>query len=329
MQGPTLSPCPLCGGTTGTVVSTRDGKTREPLTVVQCGTCGLGHLDPMPTPEALADWYRSRYRQSYKASVRPRMTHVLRAARLARERWTWAMAQPGGVQQGRSLDVGASSGEFVHLMRAVGMQAEGLEPHEGYCAHAVEVLGLSMTPGTVPGALSQFPNGSYALVSLFHVLEHLTDPVGALRALARLLSPQGRLLVEVPDASWFSSPDNMFFRAHTLYFTAHSLQATVQAAGLEVVASQFGETGNLRVLLRSQPTSAPVASPWSPSQALVEGQHARGWPRYLWRRLTEGYLWRRWQSRREEAATAALYASPRDLLDAEARGAVRPLRSDV
>jgi SAM-dependent methyltransferase len=195
----------------------------------------------------------------------------------------------------------------------------------------VEVLGLSMTPGTVPGALSNFPSGAYALVSLFHVLEHLTDPVGALQALARLLSPQGRLLVEVPDASWFSSPDNMFFRAHTLYFTAHSLQATVRAAGLEVVASQFGQTGNLRVLLRPQPQppNAQTGSSWVASDALMKGQRARSWPRYLWRRLTEGYLWRRWQARREEAATAARYASPQALLDAVASGALRPHRPEI
>ncbi len=330
-----LTPCPVCGGTTGAVVTTRDGKTREPLMVLQCDTCGLGRLDPMPTPEALADWYRSRYRQAYKAAVRPRMTHVLRAARLARERWTWAAAQPGGVCRGRSLDVGASSGEFVDLMRSVGMQAEGLEPHEGYCAHARDVLGLRMTSGTVPASLSQFQGGAYELVSLFHVLEHLTDPVNALRALARLLSPEGRLLMEVPDASWFSSPDNMFFRAHTLYFTAHSLQTTVREAGLAVVASQFGETGNLRVLLQPLPqrqagvpevglVPAPQAARWTPSDALMAGQRARSWPRYLVRRLAEGYLWRRWLARREESATARRYETPRSLLDGVYAGVALP-----
>ena len=39
---------------------------------------------------ALEQWYSTRYRQDYKGAVSPRLSHVLRAARLALERWDWA-----------------------------------------------------------------------------------------------------------------------------------------------------------------------------------------------------------------------------------------------
>ena len=74
--------CPACHQIGGTVLSTRDGKPVDPLEVVQCAHCGLGHVNPMPTPQALEAWYSNHYRQDYKGAVSPRLSHVLRAARI-------------------------------------------------------------------------------------------------------------------------------------------------------------------------------------------------------------------------------------------------------
>jgi 2-polyprenyl-3-methyl-5-hydroxy-6-metoxy-1,4-benzoquinol methylase len=312
------TPCPACGRLEADVVSTRDGKTGEALLVVACAGCGLGRIDPFPTPEGLAQWYKTRYRQDYKASVRPKLTHVLRAARLAQERWAWASRQPGRGAPRRTLDVGASGGEFVYLMQTLGADAHGVEPHEGYSTYARSDLGLQVVSGTLQEHLPTLPPQSYDLVSMFHVLEHLLDPVQALRDLAGLLAPGGHLLIEVPDASRLSSPNNMFFRAHTLYFTSHALTAVAQAAGLRVVAHNFDAQANLLVLL--QPDAALGQPVWQPDHSLVQGQAQRRWDRYLWSRLGSGYLWRRWLSRRNEKQTAAQHTHARDLLNAVYRG---------
>lgn len=308
------SSCPACRGSVGEVLSTRDGKTGEPLVVVQCAGCGLGHVEPMPTPEALEAWYSSRYRQDYKGAVSPRLAHVLRAARIALERWDWACGQGGLPLPARSLDIGASSGEWVFLLHGLGVAARGIEPHQGYSAFAREALGLDVVAGTLQQQLPQQPEGGFDLVSMFHVLEHLPDPLQALRDIRRLLSARGQLFIEVPDAAGLSSPGNTFFRAHTLYFSAHSLRSLALAAGFEVAADNFGEGGNLRVLLR--PAAEPQAHAWQPSDALAQGQQARRWSRYLWQRLKEGHAWRRHLRRLEEKRTAARHADARSLLEA-------------
>lgn len=313
---PTPSPtnCPSCLRSGGTVVATRDGKTGEPLVVVQCDHCGLGHVDPMPTAQALEDWYSHHYRQDYKGATTPRLSHLLRAARIASGRWEWASARLGAGMPGRALDIGASSGEWVYLLHSLGVNARGVEPHQGYCAFARESLGLDVVAGTLQQHLPAMPAGGFDLVSMFHVLEHLAEPVETLRAIARLLSPQGRLFIEVPDVAGMSSPNNTFFRAHTLYFSAHSLHLLVQAAGFELVADNFQEGGNLRVLLR--PATQPAPAAWRPSDALVRGQQARRWHHYLWHRLKEGHAWRRHLARLEEKRTARRYPDARALLDA-------------
>lgn len=306
--------CPACRQRGGTVLSTEDGKTGEPLLVVQCAHCGLGHVEPMPTPQALEDWYAKHYRQDYKGAVSPRLSHVLRAARIVLERWDWASAQAGFRLPQRSLDIGASSGEWVYLMHRLGVAARGVEPHQGYCAFARESLGLDVVAGTLQQHLPQMPAGGFDLVSMFHVLEHLPDPLQTLKDIARLLAPQGHLFIEVPDAAGMSSPKNTFFRAHTLYFSAHSLAALARAAGFEVAAQNFEEGGNLRVLLRVAEAAAPAT--WAPSDALARGQQARRWSNYLLHRLKEGHAWRRHLRRLEEKRTAAQHADARSLLDA-------------
>lgn len=314
------SSCPACRGSGGTVLSTRDGKSREPLLVVQCAHCGLGHVEPMPTTQALEDWYARRYRQDYKGAVAPRLAHVLRAARIVLERWDWASGRGGLRPPARALDIGASSGEWVYLLHRLGVAACGIEPHEGYSAFARESLGLDIVAGTLQQRLPQMPAGSFDLISMFHVLEHLPDPLQALRDIRTLLSPQGALFIEVPDAAGMSSPGNTFFRAHTLYFSAHSLRSLAMAAGFEVAADNFSEGGNLRVLLRA--SSEPADKAWQPSDALSKGQQARRWSRYLWQRLMEGHAWRRHLRRLEEKRTASQHADARSLLEATYAGHV-------
>jgi 2-polyprenyl-3-methyl-5-hydroxy-6-metoxy-1,4-benzoquinol methylase len=310
----TTTNCPACHQRGGTVINRRDGKTGEPLVVVQCAHCGIGHVEPMPTPEALEQWYSTRYRQDYKGAVSPKLSHVLRAARLALERWDWASGQSGFRMPARSLDIGASSGEWVYLMHSLGVTARGVEPHQGYSAFARESLGLDVVAGSLQQRLPEMLAGGLDLVSMFHVLEHVCDPVQTLRSIARVLSPQGLVFIEVPDVAGLSSPKNTFFRAHTLYFSAHSLRSVAQAAGFEVAAQNFEEGGNLRVLLRV--AGAPAPANWQPSDALVRGQQARRWSNYLLHRLKEGHAWRRHLRRLEEKRTAAGHADARSLLDA-------------
>jgi len=151
---------------------------------------------------------------------------------------------------------------------------------------------------------------------MFHVFEHLTQPIETLEALRNLLSPNGLLLLEMPDASAFSSPKNVFFRAHTLYFTPHTLDAVMRAAGLEIIARSYGESANLMVLARrAQELADSVAPSYQPSNALLEGLHKRKWHRYLARRVLEGHVFKRLAIAREEKRSAAGYPDARTLLD--------------
>jgi len=317
------TPCPVCGSQAIESIARVDGKTGETLLTVNCSACGLGRIDPLPTQPELEAWYTHRYRQDYKQAVSPALRHVLRAGRNALDRWGWLQTQLAqGVghlpSSAVTLDIGASSGEFVDLMRQRGMQAHGIEPHAGYAAHARETLGLSVEHGALHQVLPRQADQRFDLISMFHVLEHLVDPVETLRLFARKVSPQGLLLIEVPNATRFCAPRYMFFRAHTLYFTQASLHQTLRAGGWSVVAHNHADDDNLMVLARPAPDpgAAHVPVRWQPGRALIEAQNRRTWPAYLADQLRSGRWLRKLRQRQEEKKTVRGVSSARSLLDA-------------
>lgn len=317
--------CPCCGALDSRVVSTVDGKTGGDLLTLSCDKCGLGRIDPMPSAKQLADWYANEYRQAYKEAVQPALRHVLRAGRNAINRWRWFSDNspknywdsPGAEKM--SLDIGASSGEFVMLMKTMGFQASGIEPHIGYSTYANEVLGLSVKHGVLQERLGNEKSGSLDLVTMFHVLEHLTDPVASLQQISGLMKGSGLLYIEVPNATRPCSPRYMFFRAHTLYFTGPSLRQTLEVAGLEVVSSNSDDSDNLCVIAR--PGFGVARNTFEAhGHELVKAQKNRRWIPYLLDQIISGRPFLKWKSRKEEKRAASQFSSGKELLEHLYRG---------
>lgn len=313
------TPCPCCGTRQATAVATRDGKSGEALLTVSCNACGLGRIDPLPTEEELAQWYATQYRQQYKGAVQPALRHVLRAGRNALLRWQWlrehspVRSWQAADAQRTSLDIGSSSGEFVALMRHLGMNAMGIEPHAGYASYARDTLGLAVRHGPLQERLDDLSADSLDLVTMFHVLEHLPEPVAALRRIAQRLKPDGLLYIEVPNATRPCSPHYMFFRAHVLYFTGPSLRQTLEAAGLVVVAHSADDADNLSIVAR-RGAAARTPAAAQHGHALVRAQQARRWGPYLLQQMREGRALHKWRARQEEKRTAARYPDGAALL---------------
>ena len=320
------SPCPLCGDRQAVLVATRDGKTKQALTTLECLGCGLGRIDPLPSVEALAHWYKTAYRQDYKNAVTPALRHVMRAGRNAIDRLDWLKAHtarhPAWRHESRStvhtLDIGASSGEFVFLMSHLGFRARGIEPHQGYAEHAQQHLGLGVYHGPLQQQLNQFGAGELTMVSMFHVLEHLVDPLDTLRTIRSKLSTAaqnpGMLYIEVPNATRFCAPDYMFFRAHSLYFTAHTLRHMLVAAGFEVIHASAATDDNLSIVVQPGNTSHSLSVARPDGNALLAAQQQRKWPQYLWRQLLNGNAVQKMKRRNEEKASAAQFSSGKALL---------------
>lgn len=133
---------------------------------------------------------------------------------------------------GRLLDIGAATGGFLKLARSRGWSVLGVEPAAG-ARRLAAADGIDLVAD-----LADLANGPrFDVITLHHVLEHLTDPVEVLRAIRMRLIASGRVVIEVPN--WRSTERMAAGTAwvdlrpeqHRWQFTPATLQDALRRAG--------------------------------------------------------------------------------------------------
>lgn len=271
---PCVSECLLCGSHAAHSIESRD-RRNKPLHVVICDGCGVVHNDPIPSAADLSRFYAGEYRASYKGTREPRLKHAARYfPAVARHiHHHWRHYQPAQ----RILDIGSGSGEFLYFMRELGKHAAGLEPTQDYARFCRTRLGLNITTGEID---SFTPNETYDHIRLYHVVEHLRDPVANLRRVSQWLADRGTLYVEVPDFERYcrtKTPGMIFHYGHIYNFDRETFEFMIRQAGLEII----DRTGPTSAFLRRAPSRcAMFASPaekWPvPDKIAFYQQHKDG-----------------------------------------------------
>lgn len=111
-----------------------------------------------------------------------------------------------------ALDIGCGRGEWLALLAGLGFRARGIDLDEGMLAACTD-QGLDVENGDGVARLADLADRSLALVTAFHVVEHL--PFSRVHTLVkealRVLQPGGLLILETPN------PENPGVGAHTFY----------------------------------------------------------------------------------------------------------------
>jgi len=266
---PTLeAPCFLCGARQSEPVwTTADRAFAVPgtYTVARCLSCGFLYQRPRVSDESLADCYPDHYPRHQEPS--PRLPFKGSPARIAAARLALAKGLgysglrdgeaglltrlrarlllrrlrwdcPPWVGQGRYLDVGCGSGASLGVAAALGWRVAGIEVDAAAAARARRFTD-AVYVGDVLGA--PFPAASFDVVTAFHVLEHVPDPIAVVRRMLDWLAPGGQAIIEVPNAGGLGA--SLFGRAwaglelprHLSHFTPESLARAVDRGGGRVV----------------------------------------------------------------------------------------------
>lgn len=101
------------------------------------------------------------------------------------------------VPPAKTLELGAAHGGFVALLRLAGFDAKGLELSPWIADYASRTFGVPMLQG--PIERQPLEPGTFDVVAMMDVIEHLPDPIGTLRACVRLLKADGVLFVQTPE----------------------------------------------------------------------------------------------------------------------------------
>jgi 2-polyprenyl-3-methyl-5-hydroxy-6-metoxy-1,4-benzoquinol methylase len=264
--------CPLCGSeTTQSLFIARDRLFGRPgeFPVVRCLNCGLVFLKPRPSSQALAAYYPDTY---YPLDAKPSPEAEAVARDLLRKVNDWVRSH--GITQPRLLDVGCGTGLFLHLAAEAGMQVRGIELSASAVNYARTNYGLDVQHGTLEDA--EVAPASCDIVVMWHVLEHLPDPVAGLRQVADILAPGGLLFAAVPNFGSYEA--RLFGRRwysldaprHLVHVTPHTLRAAAEQAELQVqeithssgtaglVYSLMGDLAGVSLKLRHRPLSDPA-----------------------------------------------------------------------
>lgn len=203
--------------------------------VVQCLECGLIYINPRLLDAYLLQEYIEGAIQGYKEQFvsqnEGRKIAFSRSIRMLNR------LCPG---RGRLLDVGAADGTFMAIARDYGWDVSGCEPNRWFCAWGQEAHGIHIDQGTL---LEQhYPEGSFDVITLWDVIEHVSDPRILLDRCCILLKSRGLLVLTYPDiGSWIARlmGRNWVFlmSVHLYYFTIKTITAILQSCGFEILKS--------------------------------------------------------------------------------------------
>jgi SAM-dependent methyltransferase len=213
--------CPACG----------DAHPRDVGVSALCGVCGLRFARPMQSADAA--WYEAS--EVYAARHDSRVLPPLRRLDWAGQRFFVHHPRPGAV-----LDLGCSSGDFLAHAAERGWLVRGREltPRGAALARARH----GDTAIDEADALAPWPAGwlaAHDAAVAFELLEHLGDPLGALRHLASAVRPGGLIVVSVPRLDRRPALFDPIIDApphHLTLWTSRALEALFTRAGLVGVA---------------------------------------------------------------------------------------------
>jgi len=200
--------------------------------VVSCADCGFVYADELPGQETFDRYYRelSKYESHDNGS----------------EISPWAAAIHHSIvadvsarlpnRKARILDVGAASGHLLAAFRSAGFEdVVGFDPSPLCSRLGTERYGIRII--NEPISKVALDGERFDIVLLASVLEHLRDIGGAIHSLRDLLSPNGAIWLEVPDAARFAqhvhSPFYQFSLEHINFFTEVSLVGLMRRYGFD------------------------------------------------------------------------------------------------
>jgi SAM-dependent methyltransferase len=284
-----VEPCPVCAGAaTGVRRVDRAGE------VAICGACGTWYRVPRPTAEELRGIYTQDYYNPWgvrtDASIAQSTKRATFATLLARLSNMIDRSDDGPK---RLLDVGAATGLLMEMAEERGWESYGIELN----AYSVGVLRDQFGPERVfEGELTACTAqpGTFHVITMTDVIEHVVDVPGTLRMACRLLRPNGVLCLTTPRVDSLSrclmGRRWVHFKAeHVQYFTRRATELALGQAGfVEVEVRSHSKRISLdylhgqletfphwcltpasRVLSRVLPRTARRHPLWYPSGELV------------------------------------------------------------
>lgn len=227
------STCSLCGGPTADAITASDrnrGVDGGRFSYRRCEACGT--LQLVDVPRDLGRYYP----QDYHGVPTAEELRERAAAERHKVDLVGALIAPG-----RLVEVGPSFGAFAFAAKEAGFDVTGIEMDRRCCDYLVETVGIQAINSAAPEeVLPTLPPSR--VIAMWHVLEHVPQPLAVIERAAENLEAGGVLAIAVPN------PESLQFRVlrarwahldaprHLFLIPIDTLLSRARACGLEPVA---------------------------------------------------------------------------------------------
>ena len=233
--------CPVCDSTgIKNVLSVKDHiVSGETFAIAECNSCSLRITQDAPDKASIAPYYRSEDYISHTNTSKGlinRLYQFVRKRTIQKKRKL--VEKTSGLMKGTLLDVGSGTGVFVNEMKQAGWQVTGLEPDIEAKKIAWKLYDLELGDAS---NFFQLTTGSFDVITLWHVLEHVHDLAAYVQQLKSLLKENGKLIIAVPN---YTSKDAALYKEywaaydvprHLYHFSPRSMQVLMKKNGLQLL----------------------------------------------------------------------------------------------
>jgi SAM-dependent methyltransferase len=227
---PPFDRCPICGDSC--VPHFRIPHPEYPFATSRCPSCGFVFMNPPFSDETLTSFYTGAY---YSGSSSFSYIDERKQEKAAGYVWNARLSNIRRfIKKGNFLDVGCSFGGLLACAEKKGFSPYGIEVSDYSGSYAKKRFGDHIHIGTLESC--PFPDSFFSVITMIELIEHLGDPLAALRKCYLLLKPGGMLLVQTADMNGWQALNagqeyHYFLPGHLSYFTADSLEYAAKKAG--------------------------------------------------------------------------------------------------
>jgi len=229
--------CYLCKGENINIIRKRlryDVKRN----VIKCEDCGIVYLEKKDV--SLDEYYKDDYRNIYSPNLGQKLTsQEIFDACLPFQSYRQERINKLVSKHSIILDIGCSAGHFLYSMKDKVKTGIGIEFNRSDSEFVQDKLGIKVY--SVPIEESDLPKKYFDVITLFHVLEHINNPIIFLNNIKKYLKDTGYICIEVPNINdallsvyniekyadfWYREP-------HVFNFSIDSLKKLLDIVGIK------------------------------------------------------------------------------------------------
>ena len=236
-----IKECPICNSkSTNLYMRSRDfSVTKEEFDIVKCVNCGFHYTNPRPENNKLGKYYISDHYISHNNANNTLFEKTYQLIRKIAIIGKYNLISEM-VKRGSILDIGCGTGDFLNKCKNKKWDTKGIEPNDLARKKAVEIHDLNVEKSTDLKQLS----GVFDVITMWHVLEHVTELNATISEFKRLLSEGGKIIIAVPNLNSFDAGYYKRFWAgydlpiHLYHFTKNSITKIFKKHGFNLVKTK-------------------------------------------------------------------------------------------